>query len=33
MQAQELVSGKATLTRVASGIYEVKKTDGTLKKI
>tara|TARA_R110002012_G_scaffold61127_2_gene160436 strand:- start:48035 stop:48985 length:951 start_codon:yes stop_codon:yes gene_type:complete len=33
MQSQELVSGKATLTRVASGIYEVKKTDGTLKKI
>lgn len=33
MQAQELVSGKATLTRVASGIYEVKKTDGTIKKI
>ncbi len=33
MQAQELVSGKATLTRVASGIYEIKKTDGTLKKI
>jgi len=33
LQAQELVSGKATLTRVASGIYEVKKTDGTLKNI
>jgi hypothetical protein len=33
MQAQELVAGKATLTRVASGIYEIKKTDGTLKKI
>ncbi len=33
MQAQELVGGKASLTRIATGIYEIKKTDGTLKKI
>lgn len=33
MQAQELVTGKAVLTRVATGIYEIKKEDGTTKKI
>lgn len=33
IQAQELVTGKATLTRTTEGIYEIKKTDGTLKKI
>ncbi len=33
MQAQELVSGKATLTKLKGGIYEVKKEDGTVKKI
>jgi hypothetical protein len=33
IQAQELVTGKATLTRTAEGIYEIKKTDGTIKKI
>ncbi len=33
MQAQELVTGKAVLTHVATGIYEIKKEDGTTKKI
>lgn len=33
MQAQELVTGKAVLTRVSTGIYEIKKEDGTTKKI
>lgn len=33
MQAQELVTGKAVLTRLATGIYEIKKEDGTTKKI
>ncbi|KJJ39945.1 porin family protein [Aequorivita vladivostokensis] len=33
IQAQELVTGKATLIRTAEGIYEIKKTDGTIKKI
>lgn len=33
MQAQELVSGKATLTKISDGIYEIKKDDGTEKKI
>ena len=33
MQAQELVSGKATLTKLKQGIYEIKKEDGTVKKL
>lgn len=33
IQAQELASGKATLTRKATGIYEISKTDGTSKTI
>ena len=33
IQAQELVSGKATLIRKGTGIYEIGKTDGTAKKI
>lgn len=33
MQAQELVSGQATLTKIKKGIYEIKKVDGTVKKI
>lgn len=33
MQAQELVSGKATLTKLNDGVYEIKKEDGTFKKI
>ncbi len=33
MQAQQLVTGKASLTRVGSGIYEIEKADGTSEKI
>lgn len=33
MQAQELVAGQATLTKLKDGIYEIKKVDGTLKNI
>src|SRR5690606_19135483 len=33
MQAQESVTGKAVLTRVATGIDEIKKEDDTTKKI
>ena len=33
MQAQELVAGQATLTKLKDGIYEIKKEDGTVKKI
>lgn len=33
MQAQELVNGQATLTKIKQGIYEIKKEDGTVKKI
>lgn len=33
MQAQELVTGQATLTKVKNGLYEIKKEDGTVKKI
>lgn len=33
MQAQELVTGQATLTKLQNGVYEIKKEDGTVKKI
>ncbi len=33
MQAQQLVTGQATLTKLKDGVYEIKKEDGTLKKI
>ncbi|WP_026452507.1 hypothetical protein [Aequorivita capsosiphonis] len=33
MQAQELVAGQATLTKLKDGVYEIKKEDGTVKKI
>jgi hypothetical protein len=33
IQAQELASGKATLTRKATGNYEISKTDGTTKTV
>lgn len=33
MQAQELVSGPATLTKVKTGVFEIKKEDGTVKEI
>ncbi len=33
MQSQELISGKATLTKIDNGIYDIKKEDGTLKQI
>lgn len=33
MHSQELVTGNATLTKLKEGIYEIKKVDGTLKKI
>jgi hypothetical protein len=33
IQAQELVTGKASLTRIATGIYKIEKADGTIKKI
>lgn len=33
MQAQELVAGQATLTKIKNGIYEIEKEDGTLKTI
>ena len=33
MQAQELVAGQATLTKLKNGIFEIKKEDGTIKKI
>jgi len=33
MQAQELVVGQATLTKLQKGVYEIKKNDGTVKTI
>lgn len=33
MQAQELVKGQATLTKIKNGVYEIKIEDGTPKKI
>lgn len=33
IQAQELVAGQATLTKIQNGIYEIKKDDGTVKTI
>lgn len=33
MQAQELVAGQATLTKIQNGIYEIKKEDGTVRTI
>ena len=33
MQAQELVAGQATLTKLKNGVYEIKKEGGTVKKI
>lgn len=33
MQAQELVKGQATLIKIKEGVYEIKKEDGTVKKI
>lgn len=33
MQAQELVVGETTLTKLQNGVYKIKKEDGTLKKI
>lgn len=33
MQAQELVSGQATLTKLKEGVFEIKKEDGTVKNI
>lgn len=33
MQAQELVAGQATLTKIKNGVFEIKKEDGTVKKI
>lgn len=33
MQAQELVAGQATLTKLQDGIYEIKKENGSVKTI
>lgn len=33
MQAQELVVGQASLTKLQKGLYEIKKEDGTVKTI
>lgn len=33
IQAQELVAGQATLTKIQNGLYEIKKEDGTIKTI
>ncbi|WP_310991381.1 hypothetical protein [Aequorivita marina] len=33
MQAQELVTGQATLTKLKDGVFEIKKEDGTTRKI
>ena len=33
MQAQELVAGQTSLTKLKEGVFEIKKEDGTVKKI